>query len=132
MKNTFGYPVPGSMSKKVFGIVLSILLLLPLLGDVFASSDLPKSFLSSSEICPADNKNKLEVSFQKPCDMNHCNSHMPKCPLCPSSGSINPYLYREGGAYLPPLASSLILISPEALCDQGYVRSVFRPPTSTL
>src|SRR4030042_674644 len=118
------------MSNKVFNIVLSILLMLPLLGGVFASSDLPKSFLSSSEICPGDNNG--ERSFQKPCDMDHCNPHMPRCPLCPSSGSIHPYLYHEGGAYLPPLASSLVLISPEALRDQGFVRSVFRPPTSTL
>src|SRR4030042_3019454 len=118
------------MSKKVFKVVLSILLLLPLVGGVFASSDLLKFFLSSSEICPGNNIG--EVSFQKPCDMDHCSPYMPRCPLCPSSGSIHPYLYHEGGAYLPPLASSLVLISPEALRDQGFVRSVFRPPTSTL
>ena len=114
------------MSKKIVNIVSSILLLLPLLVGVLASSDLPISFFSSSEICSGNNYG--EVILQKPCDMDHCNPHMPKCPLCPSSNSINPSLCQEGEAYLPPLTSSDILVSAETLFDQGVIRSVFRPP----
>jgi hypothetical protein len=71
-------------------------------------------------------------SFQKPCDMNHCNPHLPKCPLCPSSGSLIPYLPQEMGDYLPRLRSSFILLSFGNLSDQGFVKSIFHPPISTL
>ena len=116
------------MLKKIVNLLLSVLLSIPLIVGAFAPSDAANALLSLPEICPRNQY--TEVSFEKPCDMDHCNPLTPKCPLCPSANSINPYLYQEGGAYLPPLASSLVLISPGTLSDQGVIRSVFRPPTS--
>jgi hypothetical protein len=69
-------------------------------------------------------------SFQKPCDMNHCNPHVPKCPLCPSPSSTNLYFSQEMGAYLPTLTSLFILITIDNLSDQGFVKSIFHPPTT--
>jgi hypothetical protein len=117
-----------SMSKKVINLLLSILLSIPLIAGAFASSDLANALLSPLE--PCSKNHYTEVSLEKPCDMDHCNPLTPKCPLCPSANSINPYLSQEGGAYLPPPASSIVLITPETLSDQGVIRSVFRPPTS--
>jgi hypothetical protein len=68
-------------------------------------------------------------SFQKPCGMDDCNPAMPKCPLCPSSNSINLYLHQETGVYVPILTSSLVFVSVDTLSDQGFVKSIFRPPT---
>jgi hypothetical protein len=118
------------MSKKTINVLLSILLSMPLIAGRFASSDSGNPLLSFLEICSRDNYAK--VSYQKPCDMDHCNPRMPNCPLCPSSNSINPSLCQEGEAYLPPLTSSDILVSAETLFDQGVMRSVFRPPKSIL
>jgi hypothetical protein len=119
----------GFMMRKAINVSLSILLLLPLFSGEFVSSALAKSRSSSSEICSSDNG--ANSRFQKPCDMDHCNP-LPKCPLCPSSSSMNPYLCQGAGVYLPPLPSSLIIINPDALPDQGFVSSIFRPPTSPL
>jgi hypothetical protein len=116
------------MAKKVINALLSIVFSVPLFTGIFASPDLSMSYLSSSEICSGDNNG--EISFQKPCDMDHCNPNMPKCPLCPSSSSINLYLNHAAEAYLPTLTSSLILVSVDTLSDQGFVKSIFHPPTS--
>jgi len=97
-------------------IFISILLLLPLLAGVVGFS------LTVSNDPP---------SFQKPCDMKDCNPNAPKCPLCPSSGSVNLYLNHEAAAYLPILASSFILDSVSTLSDQGVIKGIFRPPTAT-
>ena len=126
LKITFENLVFGTMSKKIVNIVSSILLLLPLLVGVLASSDLPISFFSSSEICPGNNYG--EVILQKPCDMDHCNPHIPRCPLCPSSSSIVPYLHQSREISMQSPSSSFILTTLDPLFDQGFLRSVFRPP----
>jgi hypothetical protein len=104
------------MLKKALNIFISILLLLPLLTGTVGFSQ------------PVDNNSP---SFQKPCDMNDCNPYAPKCPLCPSSGSVNLYLNHEAGAYLPILACSFILDSVSTLSDQGVIKAIFHPPTAT-
>jgi hypothetical protein len=70
---------------------------------VLASSDLPISFFSFSEICPGNNSG--EVILQKPCDMDHCNPRMPRYPLCPSSSSIVPYLHPSRAISMPSPSS---------------------------
>lgn len=106
--------------KKVLNIFISIFLLLPLFTEV-------ARFPQTTDNDP--------VSFQKPCDMDdcdmdNCDAHMPKCPLCPSSGSMSLYLSNGIRIYTPIFTSSFNPISVDTLSDQGYVRSVFRPPTS--
>jgi len=103
------------MLKKVLNTLFSILLLLPLFaGEV-------GFFQAVSNASP---------SFQKPYDMDDCNPNMPKCPLCPSSSSINLYLYHEAAAYLPTPTSSFILLSVSTLSDQEVIKTIFHPPAS--
>jgi len=103
------------MLKKSLIIFILIVLLLPLFTEEGGL------FKAASNASP---------SFQKPCDMDGCNPNMPKCPLCPSSSSTNLYLHQEITAYPPTLTSSLILVCVDTLSDQGFVKSIFRPPTS--
>jgi hypothetical protein len=102
------------MLRKSLVILILIVLLLPLFAE---ESGLFKAVSTAS---PA---------FQKPCDMDDCNPNMPKCPLCPSSRSINLYLHQETTAYLPTITSSIVLVCVDTLSDQGFVSSIFRPPT---
>jgi hypothetical protein len=57
---------------------------------------------------------------------------MPECSHGLSFEEIDPFLHEGTEPYQPKNLSSLILIAPEALLDQGFVRSIFRPPTSIL
>lgn len=104
------------MSRKALNIFISILLLLPLFTGVVGFSQ------------PINNS---PASFQKTCDMDDCNPYMPKCPLCPSSGFVNLYLHYETGAYLPILDSSFMLHSVSTFSDQGVIKAIFHPPTTT-
>jgi len=97
--------------------------------NIFISFSLVLLLFSGATVFPQAVRNN-SASFQKPCNMDDCNPGMPKCPLCPSSSSINLYLHQETGAYLPILTSSLIFICVDTLSDQGFVKSIFRPPTS--
>ncbi len=101
------------MLKKGLIIFILIALLLPF----FAEED--GFFKAASSASPA---------FQNPCGMDDCNPGMPKCPLCPSFRSINLYLHQETGVCLPIFTSSLIFIRVDTLSDQGFVKSIFRPP----
>jgi hypothetical protein len=110
------------MLRKLTHVFISILLLLPLLSGMpgfpqWVDNDLP--------------------SFQKTCDMDHCdmdncNPDVPKCPLCPSSGSFIQLFRQEMADYLPTPTSSFILLTLGTLSDQGVVRAIFHPPTSIL
>src|SRR4030042_2220081 len=110
-----GCAILKSMLKKVLNTLFSILLLLPLFTGEAGF------FQEVSNASP---------SFQKPCDMDDCHPGMPKCPLCPSSGSISLYFFHEFALYLPPSSSSFIFLSTDTLWDQGVVRTIFRPPIS--
>jgi hypothetical protein len=103
------------MLKKGTNIFISIILLLPLFTGV---GGLPQMI------------NNGPPSFQKTCDMDHCNPYIPKCPLCPSSTSVTRYL-PNGVAIHPPFLSSLFnLLSIDTLSDQGVVMAIFHPPTT--
>jgi hypothetical protein len=112
------------MLRKLINILISILLVVPLLAGTPGSFGLPP------------NDSDLQAYFQKPCDMDpcdmdHCTPALPKCPLCPSSSPFAPYL-SSGVIYPPILPSSFILVSINTLSDQGVVKAIFHPPTSTL
>jgi hypothetical protein len=109
------------MLKRALNIFISILILLPIVTGMFSDSGAMNNALPFLHL--------LQSSFEKPCDMDYCNPLAPKCPLCPSWGSVNSYLLRESGAYLPPLTSSLIAIISSTLSDQGVVKTIFHPPT---
>jgi hypothetical protein len=119
------YVKQEKMFKKVFRAIITIFILPCLLiGAVnFPSLALPNLLPGSGH---------LNTSFQKTCDMSHCNANLPKCPLCPASGSANLVLHLGSVLYLPILASSPFSISHVVLSDQEFVISIFRPPTTAL
>jgi hypothetical protein len=57
-------------------------------------------------------------------------------PVCPDSSfsdcNEDDYLLKEGEPYLPAPTFCLALVSLSTLPDQGFVKSIFRPPTSIL
>ena len=110
------------MLKKSVNIFISILLFIPFFTGTSGFSVL------------GDN---LPFSFQKPCDMDHCDMdhaspNTPKCPLCPTFNSFAPYLSGGVRIDLPALPSSFIVLSINTLSDQGVVKAIFHPPTSIL
>lgn len=70
------------------------------------------------------------VGTQGPCDRDQCNTS--ECPVCPSSCSIDPYIKQEPESYHQLVISPFTVIPPNTLSDQGYVKSIFRPPTASL
>jgi len=109
------------MPSKVIRIFISFLAITFMIGimDIHGNAHLKP-----------DNRNCCDMDSS--CDMDSCNHNLPTCPLCPSTGSLSPYLPNEAGNYLPLLISSLIIITPKTFSDQGFVKSIFHPPTSTL
>jgi hypothetical protein len=112
------------MLRKLINILISILLVVPLWTGTPSSLGLAKN-------------SDPQVRFQKPCDMNPCDMddcapRMPKCPLCPTSGSFVPYLSNGSGIISPILNSSLTHTRDNTLSDQGVVKVIFRPPISIL
>jgi len=69
---------------------------------------------------------------QSPCDTCPIDPLMPECSHGLSFEEIDPFLHEVTESYNPKTLSSLILIASEAFLDQGFVRSIFRPPTSIL
>jgi hypothetical protein len=69
---------------------------------------------------------------QGPCDTGSNGPLMPECSHGQSFEEIDPFLHEGTEPFQPKTLSSLILIAPEAFLDQGFVRSIFRPPTSIL
>ncbi len=55
-------------------------------------------------------------------------------PVCPDSpfSDYDDYLLKEGDPYLPAPTFCLALVSVSTLPDQGFVKSIFHPPTSIL
>jgi len=58
-------------------------------------------------------------------------------PVCPDSSFSDcnedeDYLLKEGGPYLPAPTFYLALVSVSTLPYQGFVKSIFHPPTSIL
>jgi len=106
------------MIKKVIHIFTSFLILLPLLTGVFVSTP-----LSGDIPIP---------SFKNICHIDSCNSHLPQCPLCPSSSFVNPFFHQVAGSHLPIPSSSFSLIDPSHLSNQEFVKFIFHPPKSIL
>jgi len=117
-----------AMPKRIVSTLICLLLLPTLLPGVLNYAGMGSSSSPLFDLFPG----KAQASFEEPCDMNHCNPYMPRCPLCPSPGSGVPYLHQEAGDYIPTGATSFVLISINILSDQGYITSIFRPPTSTV
>jgi hypothetical protein len=114
-------------------ILICLLLLPALFPGMLNYLGMGTSLSSSFDLFPCN----TETSFQKPCDMDHCdmdhsNPGVPKCPLCTSSGTTALYLHQETGTCLPVPVSSFIQISCPKIYDQGFVKSIFHPPTLTL
>jgi hypothetical protein len=105
------------MPTKVISVVISVLLLCPLFIGIAGSSQLHERDLPS---------------FQKPCHIDSCFPHSSKCPLCTSSTTFMPYHHQQVGDYLPTLSLALLPLSDTRLSDQDFVKSIFRPPTSSL
>ncbi|OGP92546.1 MAG: hypothetical protein A2156_08725 [Deltaproteobacteria bacterium RBG_16_48_10] len=114
------------MSRKPLRIFASILLLSSFFMGMFTYSELGIVLAPLSQ-SPCGESSTVP-SVKKPCDMDDCKPNLPKCPLCPSSGSVVSFLNQEASDYLPPLNCSFIRISLDTLSNQGFVRSVFRPP----
>ena len=119
------YVKQETMCKKTFRAIITILILPSLfIGTVTFSS------LALANLCPENSY--PNASLQKTCDMDHCNPNLPKCPLCPSSISVNPFLLQETDAYLPTPTASFIPASNDTLSDQEVVKSIFHPPATIL
>jgi hypothetical protein len=112
------------MSKRTISSFICLLLLPTLFPGVLNYAGMGSGSSPLFDLFPG----KAQASFEEPCDMDHCNPYMPRCPLCPSSGSSTPYLRQVAGDYLPTITTSLVLVSVNILSDQGYITSVFRPP----
>lgn len=72
------------------------------------------------------------VHFENSCDMCCCNSENPACLLCMTSNSNGLYLPKKTDLYLPMSPNSLILIDINTLPDQGFVKTIYHPPTFIL
>ena len=105
------------MFKKAINLFISISFLFPFFAGITTFPQVVNNYYSSS--------------FQKTCDMVDCNPYMPKCPLCPSSSSINLYFHHGVETYMPAFTSSPVLIDLYILSDQGFVKTIFHPPTTT-
>ncbi len=63
------------------------------------------------------------------CATKNNNLHKGFCPLCPSIYSFTPYLPKGEDINFMLHIISTIPFSQEFLSDQGYVKSIFHPPT---
>jgi hypothetical protein len=114
------------MSKKPTKFFVSLLVLLAFSTGVFISGGAATAFAPFSQ--PACGRTSTGPGFKAPCDMDHCDSNLPKCPLCTSPGSAVPYLGQGASEFPPPLNSFLVFVSLDTLSDQGFISSIFRPP----
>ena len=119
----------SNMSRKPLRLFVSLLVLSTFCMGMFTFAGSVTAFTPMSQ--PSCGKTS-GPGFKKPCDMDHCKPNLPKCPLCSSPGSAVPYLGQGALNYLPPLNCSFVLVCFDTLSDQGFIRSIFRPPTSIL
>jgi hypothetical protein len=119
----------SNMSRKPLRLFVSLLVLSTFFMGIFTFEGSVTAFTPKSQ--PSCGK-ASGTGFKKPCDMDHCKPNLPKCPLCSSPGSAVPYLGQGALNYLPPLNCSFVLVCFDTLSDQGFIRSIFRPPTSIL
>jgi len=110
----------GLLMKKIFNILVCILLILPLFSGIY--SPLKAAHIGSL---------LLSAGYQKTCGMDSCSPNLPRCPLCPSSNSIHPYIPQETRVNLEIPVFSFIFVRSDTLSDQGVPRSIFRPPILT-
>lgn len=106
-----------SMQKKVLKYFMPVLVLIFLFTGTSISFQTFDAGLSSS------------VHFENTCDMCCCSSENPACLLCMTSNSNGLYLPKKTDLYLPMLPNSLILIDINTLPDQGFVKTIYHPPT---
>jgi len=96
-------------------------------GEVYLKADNKKS-CDRGICCETDSPCDMDSSFNTKTN----NPQEPLCPLCPSLYSFNPYLPNGGEIFFIPQVSPLITLPLETIRDQGYLGSIFRPPTSLL
>jgi len=119
-----------NMSRSILRLIIISIVLPVLLTGMFTFSGAVTVFASlSQDPC---GRTSTGPGFKKPCDMDQCAPNSPKCPLCPSFGSVTPFLGQETLNYLPPMGSSLLMTYSDSHLNQGFARSVFRPPASIL
>ncbi len=106
--------------KKILNILICTLLILPLFSGIY--SPLKAAQMGSL---------LLSAGSQKNCGMDSCSPNLPRCPLCPSSNTILPYMSQETRVNLEIPVFTFILVSSDTLSDQGVTRSIFRPPILT-
>jgi hypothetical protein len=123
-------PSLQTMSRKRMKYFVSLLVLSAFLMGIFAFAGSLNAFDPLSQ--PLCGKTSTGPGFKKPCDMDHCESNLPKCSLCSSPGSTGPYLGQKIVEYPPPRNPSFVLVCLNTLSDQGFIKSIFRPPTSIL
>ena len=102
---------------RLISTILVVLVILPPLLGAHDFSRLGKNPVSGS---------------QSPCDTGSSGPLMPECSHGQFFEEIDPFLHEGTEPFQPKALSSLILIAPDALLDQGFVRSIFRPPTAIL
>jgi len=109
--------------KKIFNIFIAIFVILPLFSGIYSPLKAAHTTSPLHIVSPL-----LRASSQKACGMDSCSPNLPRCPLCPSSNSIHPYIAQETEVNLQIPVVSFIQLRLDTLSDQGVIQSIFRPP----
>ncbi len=118
------YPLKNllkDVNNNIMKIVISILVLSLIIGIVNPYAEV---YLQD--------RNKKSCDMESSCDNESGNHQPPFCPLCPSIYSFTPYLPNGDETFFTDSVSLFITPYLETLTDQGYIKSVFRPPTSII
>jgi len=113
-----------TMLRKIVNILVPVFFLLLIAAESFACE--------GGVMAASTHRDPVQLTSEHSCHEDQCDPLVPRCPLCPFWSSLNPYLPREVGNYLPPLVCSPITTSSSTLLDQGVVRGIFHPPTFVL
>jgi len=103
------------MGRRTINICLFILVFMP-------------SLLGAHDFSPLGNIRGPES--QCPRDTNQRETRTPECPSCVflEEDSIDPFLHEDTESCQLKSVSPLIPTAAGALLNQGFVRSIFRPP----